>query len=623
MWPQEYIELKHIDNLLVCGICYEYMDTSVITACSHNYCSLCIRKYLHYKTQCPACFTETFEKDLRKNKVLDEIIAQFVKVKDKLKICVRNQVMLKHNNEVEENVLNTPKLMRQYKDVNINSQERNILNNSLKSINNTSPSVSVQKDTCGPSTSGKPRIPLMFTPKCYKSSSVTNMEETKVVICPVCKVSISEVKINRHLDDCLKREAVKGKPQIEEPKREPLPKLVFSLMKDAMLRKKLKEFGLSTHGDRKTMEARLQRYIVLYNAECDKPNPRSVLELVKQCDDEENLEKKINKTSLFLNKLQINRNTEQNIIEDERKKYLEAHKNSFENLIKKIKDTEPPKKSSARRSLLREYVDDNKDIPQETEAEDLDDSMINIAQNDLQSLNSVGYIQDSDSDTSCPLQMYSNSDPRKFLNVEFPSASDNNNVSQNQSELNSDEYIVKNESNVSPMKTSSLSEVFSDNSMPNEEMHSTMETSFSKLMSKTDSKNSPNASPYKKLLQRKGKSVNDQMNQAHSVISDKDEIENDKSSLNVQDLSSNDSIDSKFNYGRRRIIRGLANNSAANLLNLEKRNVGMLPECGGRCLRSKRNCDTLQTDNQIVSNKKKRAKKSCNKERSISAARDL
>lgn len=174
---------------------------------------MCIRKYLHYKTQCPACFTETFEKDLRKNKVLDEIIAQFLRVKDKLKICVRSQIMFKHNNEIEENGLNTPKLMRQYKDVNINSQERTILNNSLKSINK-SPSVSVQKDTCGPSTSSKPRIPLMFTPKSYKSSSVTNMEETKVVICPVCKVSISEVKINRHLDDCLKREAVEGKPQM-------------------------------------------------------------------------------------------------------------------------------------------------------------------------------------------------------------------------------------------------------------------------------------------------------------------------------------------------------------------------------------------------------------------------
>lgn len=86
-----------------------------------------------------------------------------------------------------------------------------------------------------------------------------------------------------------------------ESNRKPLPKLVFSLMKDAVVRKKLKEFGLSSHGDRKVMEARLQKYIVLYNAECDKSNPRVVSELVKQCEDEENLERKINQTLLFTN----------------------------------------------------------------------------------------------------------------------------------------------------------------------------------------------------------------------------------------------------------------------------------------------------------------------------------
>lgn len=86
-----------------------------------------------------------------------------------------------------------------------------------------------------------------------------------------------------------------------DSKRKPLPKLVFSLMKDAILRKKSKEFGLSSQGDRRALETRLQRYIVLYNAECDKPNPRSIPELLKQCEDEENLEKKINKSSVFIN----------------------------------------------------------------------------------------------------------------------------------------------------------------------------------------------------------------------------------------------------------------------------------------------------------------------------------
>lgn len=77
-----------------------------------------------------------------------------------------------------------------------------------------------------------------------------------------------------------------------EPKRKPLPKLVFRLMKDAELRRKMKELGLPSQGDRKTLEARFQRYSILYNSECDKIEPRSVEELLKQCEEEENLEKK-------------------------------------------------------------------------------------------------------------------------------------------------------------------------------------------------------------------------------------------------------------------------------------------------------------------------------------------
>lgn len=82
-----------------------------------------------------------------------------------------------------------------------------------------------------------------------------------------------------------------------EPKRKPLPKLVLSLMKDNVIRKRLKELGLSSQGDRKALESRLQRYTVLYNAECDKTFPRPVSELIKQCEEEENLEKKVQKSS--------------------------------------------------------------------------------------------------------------------------------------------------------------------------------------------------------------------------------------------------------------------------------------------------------------------------------------
>ncbi|XP_068972294.1 E3 ubiquitin-protein ligase RAD18-like [Bombus flavifrons] len=635
MWPQEYIELKHIENLLICGICYEFMDTSVMTSCSHNYCSLCIRKYLHYKTQCPACFAETFEKDLRKNKVLDEIIAYFSQIKDKLKRSLQIQIQFTKFNEADD-VSNSPKSLLQNKSAYINGQENKvvyskIINNIPTSQSNTSPSIHVQKDLSSPSTSGIPRIPLMFTPKSNKRLIITNTEETKVVICPVCKVTVSELKINRHLDDCLKRESVKEKPQIIESKRKPLPKLVFSLMKDAVLKKKAKEFGLSSQGDRKALETRLQRYIVLYNAECDKLNPRSVTELVKQCEDEENLEKKVNKTS-FLNKLQVTKNTEENAIEDERRKYLETHKNSFNSLINKIKSIQSSQKPSARRSLLMTSTERNEDVSPKRQmmSENLDDSVIHTEQTDLKLSNSAAYIPDSDSDTSCPLQMYSSIDPNKFLTIELSS---NNNVSGNKSEndqTNDDqEASIFNYSSmkINEAEKSNSLDAFSDTSIPDKATESEMKNSSYKNTLESNLKNSPNTSKYKKLLQRRKKSfLKNEVEQTESVttsmkrldsdsISDQKEEGDERSKSILQDiacdLSSNDSIDSKFNHGKLRSTSfGFIDSKVMSPSNLEKENISSSPECSKNRSNRKRTCDLIQTDNNLMSNNMKKVKKS-------------
>lgn len=632
MWPQEYIALKDIENLLICGICYEFMDTSVMTLCSHNYCSLCIRKYLHYKTQCPACFAETFEKDLRKNKILDEIITKFSQIKDKLKRVL--QIHIQFSKFDENNQVSTiPKLLHQNNDTNINEQENKIIYNQIinnTSENNISPSINVQNNIFSPSTSGISRIPLMFTPKSHKRNKVTNIEKTKVVICPVCKVTISEIKINRHLDDCLKRESMKEKPQINESIRKPLPKLVFNLMKDAILRKKLKEFGLSLQGDRRTMENRLQRYIILYNAECDKSNPRSISELVKQCEDEENLERKINKT--FLNKLNFTRNTEQNVIENERKKYLETHKDSFENLIKNIKRVDTTKRPSVRRSLLKESIEReiNEDVPDKCQKrENLDDSMTYIEQNDFNSLKSDVYIEDSDSDSTCPLQMYSSTEPNKFFNIE--SSPSNNTVLQNKSETSDQENVDQEQSmlsNHSPInKTEKNDNLNAFNDISTYDPLTQSINTFCEDVS-NNFKDLSNTSKYKKLRRNKELSSKNEIQQINSVSSnikdldsdrtlDQEERQDKKSKSVLQDIAcdlsndDNDSTDNKFNYGELHSTNyGFLNNSVINFSNLEKENVSSSPEYNRIQSLQKRTRDLMQTDNKIIPNTKKKIKKS-------------
>ncbi|XP_076288583.1 E3 ubiquitin-protein ligase RAD18 [Lasioglossum baleicum] len=584
MWPPEYIQLKHIEDLMVCGICYEYMDTSVITSCSHNYCSLCIRKYLHYKTECPSCFAETFEKDLRKNKVLDEIIAQFVQVKDKLKKYLKAPLQFLPGNK-SDGILNSPRTTHEKKYSPSIKQEAASVNRNVISKNNASPSTNVLKDLSSPSTSGKNKIPLMFTPKSAKRQDPIGTDEAKVVICPVCKVTISETHINRHLDDCLKREAKKDQPQIKpDAKRQPLPKLVFNLMKDAVMRKKLKEFGLSAQGERKIMEARLQRYIVLYNAECDKSTPRSVSELIKQCEDEENLEKRINKTSSIINKLQVNRNMEQNVIDQERKKYLETHKDSFESLIKRIKSSEVQRNPAVRRNLLNESFEANRRTVQESETvpESSDDSTNDIGQNDLPPVNyAYAYIQDSDSDSACPLQMYSSSDPKKCHNIEFPC---DNNAEINETRSSYNDHVGEESDHVT-------SDTYSD-------------------------------IPKRKILKRGGRRFSkDEIRRMDCVSTSRNNFDSDQEDGGCEkpasvlqnicyDLSSNDSVDSKFSCGKSNAVNhGLLHNNLLNSSHVEKENISSSPECSGNRSYRKRSRDFIQNDGRTVYDAKKRIKK--------------
>ncbi|XP_029662660.1 E3 ubiquitin-protein ligase RAD18-like isoform X1 [Formica exsecta] len=406
------MELKYIDKLLQCGICYEYMDTSVITSCSHNYCSLCIRKYLHYKTQCPMCFEEIFEKDLRKNNLLDEIIIHYLNFKDKLekKICQKKELTVEDKNF--ENICSSNnfecKKKQNVPDIN------EILDKSFDSptsmASNTTPrgQKNYQQNISTPSTSTELRVPSMFTPK---RKSLQN-EENQPVTCPVCKVDVSQNNINKHLDDCLKRENTKNQPKKSEPKRKPLPKLVLSLMKDNVIRKKLKELGLSSQGDRKALENRLQKYIILYNAECDKINPRSVSELIKQCEEEENLEKKVQKP---LNRLNVNRNTEHNIIEQQRKKYLVANKDSYDQLIMEMKHPNSSRKLPVRRNILSK---ENSDVPYKDCVTDSTSTIRDGEKSNLLALKS----SNEDSNISC-----SSMNPINFLTIELSSSSNDSN----------------------------------------------------------------------------------------------------------------------------------------------------------------------------------------------------
>ncbi|KAJ8259789.1 hypothetical protein GJAV_G00173480 [Gymnothorax javanicus] len=83
-FPPHLVCLKDIDTLLRCPICFDYLNISMMTKCSHNFCSLCIRKFLSYKLQCPVCNLAMTEQDLRNNRILDDLVMSFQAARQQL-----------------------------------------------------------------------------------------------------------------------------------------------------------------------------------------------------------------------------------------------------------------------------------------------------------------------------------------------------------------------------------------------------------------------------------------------------------------------------------------------------------------------------------------------------------
>jgi len=130
-------------------------------------------------------------------------------------------------------------------------------------------------------------------------------------MCPMCQAVVKLTSINDHIDsDCKKHVVVRKSPpatpavptatntivrlasndsssaKATAPRR-PLAKLAYDVLKDAQLRKFLKDYNLKTTGERQSLVWRLNEYILRYNASCDSLKPQSPAQIVREIDEEE------------------------------------------------------------------------------------------------------------------------------------------------------------------------------------------------------------------------------------------------------------------------------------------------------------------------------------------------
>ncbi|OXU20685.1 hypothetical protein TSAR_000092 [Trichomalopsis sarcophagae] len=498
-WPEEFNELKRIEELMICGICYEYIDTTVMTPCSHNYCSLCIRKYLHYKTQCPACFHNVFEKDLYINRAMDSLIEHYFNVREKLITLIENRVVYNKVVQQEPEQVQAmpvrPVRCSQPKSPQISETKKvesklsqlckvsEIKQIEPKSPVKNSPLASTSKcNPCTPTTMSHKIIPsiakIFNTPKRKDPVPTQPPVNTKTVSCPVCKVDISELHVNVHLDACLKREISEksGKAKVDAPKRPPLPKLVLRVMKDAELRKKMKELGLPTQGDRRALENRFTRYSTIYNSECDKVEPRPISELIRQCEMEEKQERKMDmflvaSTAAPTVRLQVERNAKEEKIEEAQKNYRVANKSSFDKLIEEVRNRKKMEKAKQNSDTIASTITEadestslnskhdyqsassssKQDDPSGTiskpstyvKVEKVSENLSENEESSIYNPSSEIAFQDSDSDeSSCPLQHYRNDGQMKYSSMNL---NDSSPCTSTSSSPNKRLQVIKNE----------------------------------------------------------------------------------------------------------------------------------------------------------------------------------
>ncbi|XP_005222499.1 E3 ubiquitin-protein ligase RAD18 isoform X1 [Bos indicus] len=350
-WPPALAVMKKVDDLLRCGICFEYFNIAMmIPQCSHNYCSLCIRKFLSYKTQCPTCCVTVTEPDLKNNRVLDELVKNLNFARNHLLQFALESPPISAASSSSKNLAtkaDTAVAFRHSLKQGSKLMENFLIRESGGSasellIKENESKLSPQKKLSSPAkTRGTPSAvksaPGSSEDSVLETPSTSALKQVTKVDCPVCGVKIPENHINKHLDSCLSREEKKESLRSSVHKRKPLPKTVYNLLSDRDLKKKLKQHGLSVQGNKQQLIKRHQEFVHMYNAQCDALHPKSAAEIVQEIENMEKTRMRFEASKLNESVMVFTKNQTEKEIDEIHSKYRKKHQDEFHLLVDQAK----------------------------------------------------------------------------------------------------------------------------------------------------------------------------------------------------------------------------------------------------------------------------------------------
>ncbi|XP_024126918.1 E3 ubiquitin-protein ligase RAD18 isoform X2 [Oryzias melastigma] len=361
--PASLACLKNVDSLLRCPICFDYVNISMMTKCSHNFCSLCIRKFLSYKLQCPVCNTSMTEQDLRNNRLLDELSVNFQIARQQLLKAHFDSPPISPKTPASAAKCQTPREKGHKPTSSVLSRffQKKVKSPPCKEDVQPRESQAAQPGNSRNADvhTGQPRtsavikeepmdvedsstltfIPIKHEDVASHTTNPSPSKDVKPVIkveCPVCSVSVPQHFINKHLDSCLTRGEKKESLRSSLGRgRRPMAKLVYNLLSMQELRRRLKECQLSAQGSRDQLIRRHQDFVQLFNAECDSLNPKSAEEIAKEVEANEKarsqLQGKIKPVMVF------SKNQSVEEIEEIHSNYRKQHSSDFSRLIAQVR----------------------------------------------------------------------------------------------------------------------------------------------------------------------------------------------------------------------------------------------------------------------------------------------
>ncbi|OXV09041.1 hypothetical protein Egran_03198 [Elaphomyces granulatus] len=270
-----------LESSLRCQVCKDFFNNPVITSCSHTFCSLCIRRCLSTEGKCPVCRSSDQELKLRRNWAVQEIVDSFRNARPGMLSLAKHPVDGGKVRGDDNPDGPTPKKRR------LNRGETSEESSPVES-----------KMTRLQSRSLRRRAQVAPTEVIEDSEDEDFVPDDGLVACPICKKRMKNDVVFEHLDTCtgperpsqttpfsgslqLRSESPRERPHdsaVTSPQR--LPTINYSILKDSVLRKKLRDLGIPDWGPRTLLQRRHMEWMNLWNANSDAKVPKSKQDLL-------------------------------------------------------------------------------------------------------------------------------------------------------------------------------------------------------------------------------------------------------------------------------------------------------------------------------------------------------